>query len=70
MKHCVIKLTAILLLASALTACENTTVRVVRDYCYKSSPIHGGHGVPVEVQAEIDAHNAVYDKECPTTSSD
>ena len=64
MKQCVIKFTAILLLASALQACGNTTVKAVDNYCFFTKPIHGGEGVPVEVQAEIDAHNAVYDEHC------
>lgn len=64
MKHCVIKLTVILLLASALQACGSTTVKVVSDYCFKSKPIYGGEGVPVDVQAQIDGHNAVYDENC------
>lgn len=64
MKHYAIKSIVILLLASGLTACENTTVKAVNDFCYHAQPIHGGKGVPVEVQAEIDAHNAVYDAEC------
>lgn len=64
MKHYAMKFTAILLLASALQACGNTTVKAVDNYCFFTKPIHGGEGVPVEVQAEIDAHNAVYDEQC------
>ena len=52
------------MLASALQACGSTTVKVVDNYCYFTKPIHGGKGVPVDVQAEIDAHNAVYDEQC------
>lgn len=66
MKHYAIKLTATLFLAIALQACGSTTVKykAVNDFCYHSQPIYGGEGVPIEVQGQIDAHNAVYDAQC------
>jgi len=36
----------------------------VGDYCWKSKPLHCREADTDETCAEIDGHNAVYDKEC------
>lgn len=64
MKHCAKKLLPILSVAFALQACESTTVKAVGDYCWKSKPLHCREADTDETCAEIDGHNAVYDKEC------
>lgn len=58
-----------LALATCLTACERTTVKFLSDYCQFSKPIPNGDDVPVDIQAAINGHNAVYIERCENDDS-
>lgn len=48
--------------ALCLTACANTTV--ISDYCTKAKPLGLSSRDTIETQAEINGHNAVWEKYC------